>query len=203
MATEATKLYNSFRFPFFELKNVDRQLVKGENYIGENGILIAFICNHCPYVVGNIKHLIEDAKSLKDIEINTVAINSNDAEAYPDDSFENMVEFSKKNNFTFPYLIDETQKVAKKFGAVCTPDFFLFTKKDDELILSHKGRLNDFNRSKSDPETFQPQRELLTIAQYLVGQNTDEKSPIITDYLSGKSSNSMGCSIKWKASPSR
>ena len=89
-----------------------------------NGLLVMFICNHCPYVKAITKDLVEDCKILKKFGINSVAICANDAENYPEDSFENMIDFAKKHNFNFPYLHDETQEVAKIYGAVCTPDFF-------------------------------------------------------------------------------
>ena len=171
--------------PEFNLKNVDGNFVKSTEIVGENGLLVAFICNHCPYVKAIIKNLVEDALSLREIGINTVAINPNDTEKYKDDSFENMIKFSKENNFSFPYLINETQEVAKAFNAVCTPDFFLFTKQEGKLILSHKGRLNNFVYTKNNTEiadNFKLERELLIVASYLVG----------------KTKSSMGCSIKWK-----
>ena len=92
---------------------------------GKNGTIIMFICNHCPYVKAIIKELVKDINELKKNGIETVAIMSNDTKNYPEDSFVNMLSFSKMNSFNFPYLFDEKQEVAKKFGAVCTPDFFL------------------------------------------------------------------------------
>lgn len=171
-----------FEFPNFKLKGIDGKMSQSTDLIGEKGVLVAFICNHCPYVKGITRYLVEDSQSLSKIGIKTIAINSNDTVEYSEDSFENMIKFAAENSFEFPYLIDETQEIAKTFDAVCTPDFFLFTYRDNKLILSHKGRLNDFNYSKDNIQTFKPNRELLTIAQYLVG----------------KSMNSMGCSIKWK-----
>ena len=188
MALEhSKKLDHSFELPFFTLKNTDSKLFYSDTLLDQKGLLIAFICNHCPYVKGIIHYLVEDTEHLKKIGIKTVAINSNDSVAYPEDSFEKMIEFSKKHRLEFPYLLDETQEVAKKFGAVCTPEFFLFIKKDDKFLLSHKGRLNDFKNSSlltelSEHKNFQPQRELISIAEYLVGE----------------AKNSMGCSIKWK-----
>ena len=178
---------HSFKsFPRFELKNVDSSLIKSQEIKGGNGLLVMFICNHCPYVKAIAENITQDANDLKLLGINSIAINSNDSNDYPEDSFDKMIEFSKAHNFTFPYVIDETQKIAKDFGAVCTPDFFLFTKnKNGHLILSHKGRLNDFVYTKNGPQTskgINVQRELYIIAQYLVG----------------KARSSMGCSIKWK-----
>ena len=178
---------HSFKsFPHFKLKNVDCSIVTSEKITGENGLLVMFICNHCPYVKAIAENITQDANDLKVLGVNSIAINSNDPNDYPEDSFDKMVEFSKIHNFTFPYVIDETQKTAKDFGALCTPDFFLFTKdRNDHLILSHKGRLNDFIYTKNGMQTskgIDVQRELYIIAQYLVG----------------KARSSMGCSIKWK-----
>jgi peroxiredoxin len=174
------------KFPNFSLENIDHRLIDSDEIAGENGLLVMFICNHCPYVKAIVKNIVQDVNDLKNMGINSVAINSNDATEYPEDSFEKMIEFAKSHNFSFPYLVDKTQKVAKEFGAVCTPDFFLFTKdKDRNLILSHKGRLNDFIYTKSGLQTSDGlivQRELIIIAQY----------------LTGKSRSSMGCSIKWR-----
>ena len=101
----------------FNLKSTDGKLVSLNDVKGENGYLIMFICNHCPYVKAIIKNLVDDTKYLKSIGINSAAIMSNDTKNYPEDSFENMIKFSKENNFSFPYLYDESQEVAKKYGA--------------------------------------------------------------------------------------
>ena len=109
----------------FKLKSINNELVSLENIKGTNGTLIMFICNHCPYVKAIIKDLVEDCKNLRNDGINSVAIMSNDTKNYPEDSFDNMIQFAKDNNFEdLDYLIDETQEVAKKYGAECTPDFF-------------------------------------------------------------------------------
>ena len=99
----------------FKLKSINNELVSLENIKGTNGTLIMFICNHCPYVKAVTRDIVEDCKKLKDLGINSVAICANDAENYPEDSFENMIEFAKKNQFDFPYLNDETQEIAKTF----------------------------------------------------------------------------------------
>ena len=112
----------------FQLKSTDNNIVTLNDVKGENGTLIMFICNHCPYVKAVTKDISEDTKKLKDLGINAVAICANDAENYPEDSFENMIEFAKKNQFLFPYLVDETQEIARTYDAVCTPDFLGTTK---------------------------------------------------------------------------
>ena len=108
----------------FKLKSTEGKIISLEDLKGENGTLVMFICNHCPYVKAVTKDIVEDRNELKKIGINSVAISSNDPTNYPEDSFENMIEFAKKNEFSFPYLIDETQETAKAYDAVCTPDFF-------------------------------------------------------------------------------
>ena len=109
----------------FELKSTDNKILSFDDIRGENGILIMFICNHCPYVKAITKEIVEDCNQLKKIGINAVAICSNDADSHPEDSFENMIEFSKKNNFNFPYLLDETQEIAKAYDAQCVHLTFL------------------------------------------------------------------------------
>ena len=108
----------------FELKSTDNKIISLNDIKGENGTLIMFICNHCPYVKAIIKDLVEDCEKLKDFGVNSAAIMSNDTINYPDDSYENMIKFSAKHKFSFPYLIDETQEIAKRYDAVCTPRFF-------------------------------------------------------------------------------
>ena len=108
----------------FSLQNVDENVYTLNELIGRNGTLIMFICNHCPYVKAIIPRLLETTQSLKKNGINSIAIMPNNTKDYPEDSFENMIKFSKLHNFNFPYLIDKTQSIAKAYGAVCTPDFF-------------------------------------------------------------------------------
>ena len=127
----------------FKLKSINNELVSLENIKGTNGTLIMFICNHCPYVKAIIKDLVEDCKNLRNDGINSVAIMSNDTKNYPEDSFDNMIQFAKDNNFdSTNYLFDETQEIAKKYGAVCTPDFFGYNK---NLELQYRGRFRLFN----------------------------------------------------------
>ena len=112
----------------FNLKSIESKQISLNDVKGEKGTLVMFISNHCPYVKAIIKDLVGDVKFLENLGIKSVGIMSNDVKNYPDDSFENMISFSKSNDFSFPYLIDETQEVAKKYGAVCTPDFFGYNK---------------------------------------------------------------------------
>ena len=147
----------------------------------KNGTLIMFICNHCPYVKAIIKEIVRDTDSLKNLGINSVAIMSNDTKNYPEDSFEKMKEFSKNNVFKFPYLIDETQEIAKKFGAVCTPDFFGY---NSNLELQYRGRM----RELKDLRPIGSGKSDLFSAMKLIsesGKGPKEQIP------------SMGCNIKW------
>ena len=112
----------------FNLLSTENKKVSLNNIRGENGTLVMFICNHCPYVKAVIKDIAQDAKFLENVGVKAVAIMSNDVKNYPEDSLVYMTSFSKLHNFSFPYLIDESQKVAEEYGAVCTPDFFGYNK---------------------------------------------------------------------------
>ena len=166
----------------FKLKSTDNKILSLEDIIGENGTLIMFICNHCPYVKAISKEIGETASELKKYQINVVAIMSNDTLNYPDDSFDNMKIFAKQNNFMFPYLIDESQEVAKNFGAVCTPDFFGYNSKNE---LQYRGRLRQLKDLKP---AINSKNELLEamIEVSKSGRGPKEQFP------------SMGCNIKWK-----
>ena len=165
----------------FHLLSTKNKKVSLDDIRGENGTLIMFICNHCPYVKAVIKDISQDAKFLESIGVKSAAIMSNDVKNYPEDSFENMISFSKLHNFSFPYLIDESQKVAKEYGAVCTPDFFGYNK---NLELQYRGRIRELKNlkpiTKGDSD--------LRVAMKLV--STSGKGPT-------KQIPSMGCNIKW------
>ena len=166
----------------FKLQSINNKLVSLEEIKGKNGTLIMFICNHCPYVKAVIKDLVEDCKDLKNDGINSVAIMSNDTKNYPEDSFHKMIEFAKNNQFgDLNYLIDETQEVAKKYDAVCTPDFFGYNK---NLELNYRGRIRELNDLKpvgSGESELLKSMKLIAKTQ----QGPKEQYP------------SMGCSIKW------
>ena len=166
----------------FELPGVDGKHYSLDSVRGNNGMLIMFICNHCPYVLAVLDRIVRDAEELQGLGVGVAAISSNDVIAYPEDSFENMIKLSKDNDFSFPYLYDEDQNVARSFDAVCTPDFFGFNSKNE---LQYRGRL-DASRKESGPTDL---RRDLFEGMKLVAETG--KGP--TDQIA-----SMGCSIKWK-----
>ena len=119
--------FNKKALPF-ELKSTDNKIISLNDIKGENGTLIMFICNHCPYVLAILDRIVRDAGDLQKLGVGIAAISSNDVISYPEDSFDNMKKLAASHNFTFPYMYDETQEVAKLYNAVCTPDFFGFNK---------------------------------------------------------------------------
>jgi len=165
----------------FQLNSTINKLVSLSDIKGEAGTLIMFICNHCPYVKAVIKDIVEDCKNLEKFGIRAVAISSNDAVNYPEDSFENMIEFSKEHNFTFPYLFDETQNVAKSYNAVCTPDFFGY---NGNLELQYRGRIRELKDLKpikvDESDLFKAMKQISE-----TGKGPKKQIP------------SLGCSIKW------
>ena len=165
----------------FNLLSTENKKLSLNNVKGENGTLIMFICNHCPYVKAIIKDLVNDVKFLDSLGIKSAGIMSNDVKNYPDDSFENMIAFSKLNAFSFPYLIDETQDIAKKYGAVCTPDFFGYNK---NLELQYRGRI----RELKDLKPIKSGESDLFKAMKLIGKTGNGPKDQIP---------SMGCNIKW------
>ena len=165
----------------FSLTSTENKKISLNDTCGENGTLIMFICNHCPYVKAIIKDIVQDVKFLESLGIKSTAIMSNDVKNYPEDSFKNMISFAKLHDFSFPYLIDETQKVAKEYGAVCTPDFFGYNK---NLELQYRGRIRELKElkpvRKGDSE--------LKSAMKLVSESGKGPASQIP---------SMGCNIKW------
>ena len=166
----------------FKLKSINNKLVSLNDIKGDKATLIMFICNHCPYVKAIIKDLAKDCNELKKDGINSVAIMSNDTKKYPDDSFDNMIKFAKMNNFgEINYLFDETQEIAKKYGAVCTPDFFGYNK---DLELQYRGRF----RELKDLKPINSGESDLKIAMKMIAKTN--KGP-------NQQVSSMGCNIKW------
>ena len=165
----------------FELKSTNNEIIKLNDVKGANGFLVMFICNHCPYVKAVIKDIVEDCNNLKELGVTAVAICSNDTINYPEDSFENMIEFTKKHQFNFPYLFDETQNVAKSYDAVCTPDFFGY---NNNLELQYRGRIRELDNLKpvraGDSDLYSAMKQIAE-----TGKGPEMQIP------------SAGCSIKW------
>jgi peroxiredoxin len=169
--------------PDFSLPGVDGKIWTRDACAGERGLLVMFICNHCPYVKAVRERLVRDTRALMEIGIGCVAIMSNDTRDYPEDSFENMRRISDEFDFPFPYLLDEDQSVAKAYGAVCTPDFFGY---NGALELQYRGRL-DASRKETAPDD--ARRDLFEAMKEVAETGNGPKAQIP----------SIGCSIKWKA----
>ena len=165
----------------FSLPGVDGKTWSMQDCMGENGLLVMFICNHCPYVKAILDRLVRDTRELKALGINSVAIMSNDPTDYVEDSFENMQAIAQQMDFPFPYLLDESQEVAKAYGAVCTPDFFGYNRSGE---LQYRGRLDESRKEAADPNV---RRDLFEAMKEVA---ETQKGP--AEQLS-----SMGCSIKW------
>ena len=165
----------------FALPDVDGKIWNLQDCQGENGLLVMFICNHCPYVKAILERLVRDTNELKAQGINSVAIMSNDPAQYAEDSPEHMKKISNDFGFSFPYLIDSSQDIAKQYGAVCTPDFFGY---NSELKLQYRGRLD---ASRKETASLDVRRDLFESMKLVVktGEGPEDQIP------------SMGCSIKW------
>jgi len=165
----------------FNLKSTSNKMISLNDVKGENGTLIMFICNHCPYVLATIKEAVNNSKELENEGIKSLAIMSNDPKVYEEDSFENMINFAKDHEFNFPYVIDETQEIGKSYGAVCTPDFFGY---NNNFELQYRGRIRELKDLKP---TGNGESELLKAMRMIAktGKGPKEQYP------------SMGCSIKW------
>ena len=168
--------------PEFSLPGVDGRTWSLQDCRGPRGLLVMFICNHCPYVQAIHKKLVRDTRELASIGVNSVAIMSNDTQAYPEDSFENMQRVAREMDYPFPYLMDATQDVARAYGAVCTPDFFGY---NAALELQYRGRLDESGRR---PDAGDVPRELFLAMQQVAETGRGPESQIP----------SIGCSIKWR-----
>jgi peroxiredoxin len=185
MATEAPAAILGWPAADFSLPGTDGQTHELRTLAGVHGTVIAFICNHCPYVKAILPRLIRDARDLASLGVAVIGINSNDADAYPEDSFARMVELAP--TLSFPYLYDAQQSVAAAYGAVCTPDFFGF---DAGLRLRYRGRLDSSRKEAAPPNT---PRELYE-AMRLIATNGHGPS---TQHAG------IGCSIKWREAAAR
>ena len=152
--------------PDFVLVNVDGNLVSRDLVMGKNGLLVMFICNHCPYVKAILPRLIHDVSELKMLGVNTVAIMSNDPTDYPEDSVENMQTIAREMDFPFPYLLDASQQIAKAYGAVCTPDFFGF---NNQYQLQYRGRFDESRKETAPHSTRDLFHAMKQIAEAGVG----------------------------------
>lgn len=183
MAEQSAVCNFGWKAPAFTLPGTDGKTYSLDELRGPNGTLVMFICNHCPYVKAVIDRIVRDVNDLGGYGITAVAISSNDAVHYPEDSFENMKRFAQAHQFTFPYLYDETQEVARAYDAACTPDFFGFNK---DLALQYRGRLDE---SRKEAASAHVRRDLFEAMKQIAqtGEGPREQIP------------SIGCSIKWKA----
>lgn len=171
-----------WKAPDFDLAGVDGKRYSLKDVAGPNGLLVMFICNHCPYVKAVIQRIVRDVRDLQARGVGAIAIMSNDPTDYPEDSFGNMKQVASELGFPMPYVIDESQSVAKAYGAVCTPDFFGF---NANLELQYRGRLDE-SRKETAPEGVR--RDLFEAMKQVAetGRGPAEQIP------------SMGCSIKWR-----
>ncbi|CAG4897738.1 thioredoxin family protein [Paraburkholderia saeva] len=182
MATESPAGELGAFAPAFSLPATDGRTLTLDDVRGEQGLVVVFMCNHCPYVRGALPHLVRDAQELAVLGVNVVGISSNDAAAYPDDAFERMVEFAAQWKLPFPYLYDESQQVAHAYGAVCTPECFGY---DAALKLRYRGRV-DASRNAPVPDA---RRDLFEAMREIAKAGEAE----------GPQFPALGCSIKWKA----
>jgi peroxiredoxin len=183
MASTTTPICNyGWKAIDFDLPGTDGGRHSIASASGPNGLLVMFICNHCPYVKAVIRRIVRDARELAPLGIGSIAVMSNDASEYPEDSWDNMVATARRLEFPFPYVLDASQEVARAYGAVCTPDFFGF---NAELELQYRGRL-DASRKDAAPEY--ARRDLFEAMTQIAqsGWGPVEQTP------------SIGCSIKWK-----
>ncbi len=166
----------------FDLPGVDGKRHTLESARGPNGLVVMFICNHCPYVKAVIHRIVRDARELAGLGVGSIAVMSNDPTDYPEDSWDNMVRVAREQQFPFPYVLDETQEIAKTYGAVCTPDFFGFNGK---LELQYRGRLDE-SRKETAPEGVR--RDLFEAMKSVAATSQGPREQIP----------SIGCSIKWR-----
>jgi peroxiredoxin len=168
----------------FKLKNVDGKIVSLADYKKAKGFVVIFTCNHCPFAVAYQDRIIAIDKKYKDLGYPVIAINPNDAVSYPADSFENMVQRAKEKGFSFPYLYDETQQVAKTYGALKTPHVYVLQKEGKNLVVKYIGAIDDNSQDETAVKT-----------TYLANA--------LDELLAGKpvttaETKAIGCSIKWK-----
>ena len=172
-----------WKAPDFQLPDTDGTPWNLASLQGPSGLLLMFICNHCPYVMSVIDRLCRDVAEVQQLGFGVAAIMSNDTDAYPEDSYGNMRRLARQYGFSFPYLFDATQEVARAYGAACTPDFFGF---DRNLELQYRGRLDSSGRNPATPAT---RRELVEAMRLIAATGKGPQQQVA----------SIGCSIKWRA----
>jgi peroxiredoxin len=182
MAVMPEKPVLGIKAPDFELPGTDGRQWKFSELMGLNGLVVVFICNHCPYVRAITDRMVADAKSLEAQGVGFVAICANDADHYPDDSFENMTRFAEERGFTFPYLHDESQSVARAYDGVCTPDFFGIS---NAGTIEYRGRMD---AGRTSPPPANARRDLVAAMGEIAATGHGPKDQPA----------SVGCSIKWK-----
>lgn len=170
-----------WKAPDFNLMNIDGNMISRDQIMGKNGLLVMFISNHCPYVKAIQTRLVHDCRELLTIGVNTIAIQSNDVINYPEDDFDSMVKVAKIYDFSFPYVWDKSQAIAKSYNAVCTPDFFGFNQKGE---LQYRGR---FDAAGRNSQTESSSRELFNAMKLIAETGVGPKEQVA----------SIGCSIKW------
>lgn len=182
MAKESEEVAPGWPAADFDLEGVDGKRYRLGDLRGPKGLVVMFICNHCPYVKAVIDRVVADMRALAAEGVGAVAVMSNDTDAYPEDSFDKMKEFAAAHGFGFPYVIDRTQEVARTYGAACTPEFFGF---DAALQLRYHGRLDE---GRIEPPPPGARRELLAAMKLVAatGRGPETQVP------------AMGCSIKWR-----
>lgn len=168
--------------PDFDLPGTDGRRHSLASVRGPKGLLVMFICNHCPYVKAVLDRIIRDARELATMGVGSIAIMANDPADYPEDSWDNMIELAQRMHLPFPYVLDETQQVARRYGAVCTPDFFGF---DTELKLQYRGRLDASGRSPAAPDA---RRDLFEAMRQIAQTGHGPQEQVA----------GIGCSIKWR-----
>ncbi|MEC5398229.1 thioredoxin family protein [Uliginosibacterium sp. H1] len=169
--------------PDFSLRGTDGRIHTLQSCRGPNGLLVMFICNHCPFVKAVIDRIVRDCRELATLGVGSVAIMSNDTVAYPDDGFDNMARWAKELDFPFPYLLDDSQAVGRAYGAVCTPDFFGY---NAALELQYRGRLDASQREAAPPGA---RRELFEAMRQIAATGQGPRDQVA----------SIGCSIKWRS----
>lgn len=167
--------------PGFSLKGIDGKFYSQEDFSGDKILVVIFMCNHCPYVKAVVKRFVSLQSKFSDKKVRLIGISPNDVIAYPEDSYENMIIFAEEFGLNFPYLFDETQQTAADYGAVCTPDIYVY---NEERILKYRGRLDDSWQDESMVKS----RDLEKAIEEILGGSD----------VSFEQIPSMGCSIKWK-----